>query len=285
MISRSGISEQSFDLVDTHCHLDFDAFDDDRTDVIHRAGKAGIGYLLNPGIDLETSRIAVELSEMYPAVFAAVGVHPNSALVWEDNTLARLRELAAHPKVVAIGEIGLDYYERKEYAYDRAPREVQVHVFKQQLNLASELGLPVVIHSRRAETEIVDVLTEWVSHLDTSASSLGERPGVLHSYQGDEESAQRAISLNFSIGITGPVTFRNAAHLQHLVAALPLESLLIETDAPFLTPHPYRGQRNEPAFVRFVAAKIAELKNQPIDIVAHITTANARRLFSWSKTA
>jgi TatD DNase family protein len=262
-------------LVDTHCHLDFDDFDPDREMIMHRARQAGVVRIVNPGIDIESSQVALRLSETYPEVFVAVGVHPNSGSTWTDQTLPRLRRLAAHPKVIAIGEIGLDYYR------DRVARPLQQDILRQQLALAAELGLPVILHSRKAEVEIVDILSEWVADLVASGSSLTGRPGVLHSYSGDEETARKVTALNFFIGITGPVTFHNAAKLQHLVTALPLESLLLETDAPFLTPHPHRGQRNEPAYVRLVAEKIAEQHKQPLEAVARASTANAARLFAW----
>lgn len=238
--------------------------------------------ILNPGIDMASSREALALSDTYPELYAAVGVHPNSALTWDKNTLGELRELAMHPKVVAIGEIGLDYYR------DRAPRDVQLRAFELQLGLAAEIDLPVVIHlrnrsveDRRAALDVLDLLTTWHAALDSSHSTLAERPGVLHSYSDSLEAAKQAVQLNFWIGITGPVTFKKAEELRKIVKALPLERLLVETDAPFLTPHPYRGKRNEPAYVRFVTEKIAQVRELPNKTVADITTENAKRLFHW----
>ena len=259
-------------LVDTHCHLDSNAFDRDRSDVLKRAQQAGIKRIVNPGIDSVNCQAILRLCETYSDLFAAVGVHPGSALTWEQRTLDDIRLLAQHPKVVGIGEIGLDFYR------DRAPKELQLRVFREQLGLASELGLPVIVHSRQAESEVVDILSEWVTQRMNSSSP----PGVLHSYTGDEDIAQRAIDLGFFIGITGPVTFRNALSLQRLVTALPLTNLLVETDAPFLTPHPYRGERNEPAYVHLTVEKIGELKKQTLEQVSDITSANAERLFQWS---
>jgi TatD DNase family protein len=259
-------------LVDSHCHLDFTAFDNDRAEVLQRAQQAGITRIVNPGVDLENSRTILRFCDQHLELFAAVGVHPNSALKWDEQTISSLRELAHHPKVVAIGEIGLDFYR------DRAPKEIQVHVFREQLGLAAELGLPVIVHSRQAESETLDILSEWIAQRTDSSSP----PGVLHSYAGDVSIAQRAISLGFYIGITGPVTYRNATQLQQMVTALPVSGLLVETDAPFLPPHPHRGRRNEPSYVRLVAEKIAILKNQPVERVSEITTANAERLFQWS---
>jgi TatD DNase family protein len=269
-------------IVDTHCHLDFDWFEQDRMQALERARAAGVKRILNPGVDTNSSQDAITLARANDEVYAAVGVHPNSALTWRDDSLDELRRLARHPKVVAIGEIGLDYYR------ERAPKDLQQRVFRQQLELAAELGLPVVIHSRNASPEdgaavadVLALLTEWQTALEASKPELAAHPGVLHSYGGDLRSAQQAVSVSFMIGITGPVTFRKADDLRALVASLPVEHLLVETDAPFLTPQPYRGKRNEPAYVRFVAEKVAELKNLPYETFAGITTANAERLFIW----
>ena len=262
-------------LADTHCHLDFEAFDGDREQVLDRAARAGVERILNPGVDLASSRSAVRLAETYSLVFAAVGVHPNEATQWEQDTPETLRDLAGHPKVVAIGEIGLDYYR------DRAPRDLQKKIFQEQLALAAELGLPVIVHNRLATEDLLEILTGWETGLANAGSPLAERPGVLHSYSEKLEPALRGIEYNFRIGFTGPVTFRNAPDLQRVAANLPPDHLLIETDAPFLTPHPHRGKRNEPAYVRLVAEKLAELKEIPFESVASQTSANAARLFNW----
>jgi TatD DNase family protein len=258
-------------LIDTHCHLDFDAFDRDRIDVLYRARQAGLIRMVNPSVDLDNCQSVLQLCESHQEVFAAVGVHPNSALTWKQETLNTLRELAQHPRVVAIGEIGLDFY------HQQTPKDVQKRIFHEQLELAGELELPVIIHSRQAEPETVEICSIWATQRPPMSSS----PGVFHSYGGDEITAQRAITFGFFIGITGPITFRNATKLQRLVTLLPTSSLVIETDAPFMTPHPHRGDRNEPAFVRLVAEKIAGLKNQPLEQVSDITTVNAKRLFQW----
>lgn len=269
-------------LADTHCHLNFDSFNSDREAVLERAREAGVERILNPGVDLVTSQAAVNLAESHPEVFAAVGVHPNDALSWDDDTPGQLRELAKHPKVAAIGEIGLDYYR------NQTPHELQKRVFRDQLSLAAEAVLPVVIHLRNADSQdrqatadVLFILSEWKSELARVGLPLEEWPGVLHSFSDDEEAARQAIQMNFRIGITGPVTFRNAPVLQHLAGSLPLDHLLIETDAPFLTPHPYRGKRNEPAFVRFVADKIGQVRSLSIEVVAEATSTNAKRLFNW----
>jgi TatD DNase family protein len=262
-------------LTDTHCHLDFEHFDADRDAVIQRAREAGIARILNPAIDLPTSRRAVALAERFEMVYAAVGVHPNSAMGWEVDTAAELRDLAAHPKVAAIGEIGLDYY------WDDAPHEVQAGVLRAQLELAGELGLPVVIHNREAGLDVLPLLAGWQAELAAAGNPLAGRPGVLHSFSGTEAEAEAGLEANFCIVITGPVTFKNARDWQGVVARLPLESLLMETDAPYLTPHPHRGKRNEPAYVKLVAEKVAELKGVSLDEAARVTGASAARVFGW----
>jgi TatD DNase family protein len=269
-------------LFDSHCHLDFEAFDPDREQVLERAHFAGVVGILNPSVDLENSSKVVALSACQAPIFAAVGVHPNSATSWKDEAYSSLFELARQPKVLAIGEIGLDYYR------DRAPRQLQITVFEHQLDLAGKMNLPVIIHTRdlspgerQATADVLAILAQWQAELAVVHSPLLGRAGVLHSYSGDLESAKAAIEMGFYIGITGPVTFRNAPDLQRIVAELPLERLLIETDAPFLTPHPHRGKRNEPAYVRLVADKIALLQNLEPALVAQTTTENAERLFNW----
>jgi TatD DNase family protein len=265
-------------LVDTHCHLNFDLFDQDRDQVLERARQAGVEYIVNPGVDLETSRSAVRLAARYPEVYAAVGLHPNEIQEWDLPAFDQIKALAASPKVVAIGEIGLDYYR------DNTPHDLQKQVFQQQLDLASSLNLPVIIHSRnpspedpKAILDILQILEIWQSRLGKHLSPLG----VLHSFSSDLDAAKTAIKLDFLIGITGPVTFRNAPELRRLVQQLPLEALVVETDAPFLTPHPYRGKRNEPGFVKLVAEKLSEIHNLPFEEVADITKSNAGRLFNW----
>ncbi len=265
-------------FVDTHCHLDFYVFDQDRGEVLDRSREAGVYPILNPGIDLETSRAAIKLAEANPNVYAAVGVHPNDGQAWTDSTIKELRNLARHPKVVAIGEIGLDYYR------DRTPHNLQMQIFRAQLALASEVNLPVIIHSRQAGTDVLTVLTQWYSALARHDSPLADRPGVLHSFEGDLETAQRAIDMRFYIGVTGPLTYQNAPERRALFSILPIERILTETDSPFLAPHPYRGQRNEPAFIRVIAEALSSTQNLPLSTVAETTSANAARLFAWRVT-
>ena len=238
-------------LIDSHCHLNFDAFDEDRLDVLARAKEAGVAAIINPSTDLADSRQVVALAEATPGLYAAIGVHPNDAAQLNDDVLARLRELAAPPKVVAIGEIGLDYY------WDEAPRPVQRRALEQQLALAREVDKPVIIHQRDSAGDTMIVLRQWAAE--------ASHPGlVLHSFSGDQAMAEEALDLGFYIGISGPVTFKNAKALPGIVAATPFDRLLVETDAPFLSPHPFRGKRNEPARVSLIAERVAELRSLSI---------------------
>jgi len=249
-------------LTDTHAHLDFPQFDSDREEAIERALAAGVSRILNVGADLASSRRAVALAKAHPQIYAAVGVHPHDAKTLTEEVLTELRELARHPQVVAIGEIGLDFYR------DLSPRDVQRQAFERQLALARELDKPVIIHDREAHAEVMDTLRRW----------QGLR-GVLHCFSGSLEMARRAVELGFYISIAGPVTFKNARRLPEIVRQLPLERLLIETDCPYLAPHPHRGERNEPAYVRLVAEAVAEIKGLPLEEVARVTTANTQTLF------
>ncbi len=269
------MSVESSYLTDTHCHLDFASYDQDRAVVIERARAGGLKKILNPGIDIETSKAALKLAAAYPEVYVAVGVHPNSALSWSPGTLLDLEELASKSKVVAIGEIGLDYYRLG------APIEVQRSVLRAQLELAGKLGYPVIIHCREAFADLLAILIDWIGELSRSKTELATRPGVLHSYAGDRATAEWAVDNYFYLGINGPVTYRNADMVRQLVKTAPLENILLETDAPFLPPHPHRGERNEPAHVALIAGKIAELRTIEINQVMQCTADNASRLFRW----
>jgi TatD DNase family protein len=283
-------------LIDTHCHLDLDKFDADRADVILRAQLAGVARILIPATNLTSSLSAVKLAESHPMLFAAVGVHPMEAAIFRADTLSNLHELASSSpsplggvarggvKIVAIGEIGLDYY------WDAAPHDLQQRVLRDQLDLAAELSLPVIIHFREkgdasygpCAVDLMVILEDWISRLRREKNPLAERPGVLHSFSGSKETAWQALALNFYIGVTGPVTYRKER--QGLIASLPLDRLLMETDSPFLAPAPHRGKRNEPAFVRLIADKIAEIHHCNVEEVATATTAGAGRIFGWEET-
>ena len=293
-------------LTDTHCHLDLENFDPDRPAVLERAARAGLVHILIPGLNLPSSRSAVKLAESHPMLSAAIGVHPTEAATWNEFSIDDLSVLASGisgssapsgtlgtsktsdtAKVVAIGEIGLDYY------WNAATRELQKNILRLQLDLAARLGLPVILHMRESRDaqheqcawDLMQILEIWIAGLRLGNNPLAERPGVLHSFSGSLETAHRAISLGFSIGVTGPVTFKNANARQAIVTALPLDHILLETDAPFQTPHPYRGKRNEPSYVRLIADKIALLHARTIEEVAAATSENAGRLFVWKETA
>ncbi len=263
-------------LTDTHCHLDFNHFDGDRTAVLTRAWETGLERILIPGVDLLSSRAALQIAQVHPKVFTAVGVHPNSSLTWDERTSDSLLDLVGHPKVVAIGEIGLDYYR------DRAPKTHQKQVLRMQLHLAEEQNLPVILHTRNSSPNDRLCISDLINILSGWAPSL-KHPGVVHSYSGNETEAERLIDLGYYIGITGPITYKNAPALRRVVASIPLNRLLIETDSPFLTPHPHRGKRNEPAYVRFIAEKISEVHNCSVKTVIQRTAANAQALFRWEE--
>jgi TatD DNase family protein len=240
---------------------------DDHDRVIAAAQTAGLVAIINPGTSLKSSRAAVALAEKYPMVYAAVGIHPHDAKNYHRGTTTALRELASHPKVVAIGETGLDFY--RNYS----PHDDQRRAFRAQLELAAELELPVIIHNRDASEETLAILKEW------SGSGNGRR-GVLHSYSAGLERLGEVIELGFTIGISGPVTFPKARRLQQVAQQVPLNRLLVETDAPFLTPEPFRGRRNRPAYVQYVAEKIANLRGIGFREVSEQTSWNVQELFA-----
>ncbi len=269
-------------LTDTHCHLYFDSYDGDLDEVLQRARQAGIGRILVPAIDLASSREVLSLIEREDFLYGAVGVHPNSADTWNSTDLAVLKEMAAHPKVVAIGEVGLDYY------HERTPREVQKELLGLMLDLTRESDLPVVLHVRnRSEADrscIEDLLDILEVRLDASTSARAAQTrlrGVIHSFSGNLQEARRAIKAGFYLGVTGPVTYKNAEGLREVVRKTDLTRLLVETDGPFLPPQEFRGKRNEPAHVCYIVDKISEITDLPAARVADQTAVNAASLFMW----
>lgn len=273
-------------LIDTHCHLDHVATGDELAAVVERAAATGVTDIVVPALDLDTAPTVLALAERFPGVWAAVGVHPNSAAGWQDTWLDRLRALAAHPKVVAIGEIGLDYY------WDKTPPATQHHALARQLDLAAELGLPVIIHNREASADVVRLLAAAGERGGRGAEDSAQAsppaprhapPGVLHSFSADWATAEAALALGFYLGFTGPLTYKKADELRAIAARTPLDRIVVETDAPYLTPQPHRGRRNEPAYVRLVAERLAEVRGLPYEEAAAATTANARRLFFDSR--
>jgi TatD DNase family protein len=254
----------SFMLIDTHSHLDMDQFDPDRDQVLHRAQAAGIHKIITIGTDLPSSEQAIALAEKHPWVHATVGVHPHEVKSLDREGFKKLSELSQNPSVVAIGETGLDYY------YKYSPPELQIRWFREQIRLARSRRLPLVIHSRDAKEETLLLLEQ------EKAQEVG---GVFHCFTGDHEMAERALTMGFYISFSGIVTFPKARDLQEIARVVPMERLLVETDSPYLTPVPHRGQRNEPAYVRLVATKIAELRGISLEEVAEITSSNAMKLF------
>ncbi len=253
-------------LVDTHCHLDFERFDQDRDQVIIRAAEAGVKRIIVPALDLENCPTVLKLTQTYPVVYAAVGIHPNSAAGWQDEWITIIRDFAQDKKVVAIGEIGLDYY------WDKVPKETQQRALRAQLALAAELHLPVIVHNRESDADIIRLLSE-------SALNGRARPGVLHSFSASWATASAALDMGFYLGFTGPVTFKKAEDLREIVSRVPLDRILVETDAPFLAPQPRRGKRNEPAYVTYICDQIAALHDLDSVDLARQTTMNASNLF------
>jgi len=251
-------------LVDTHAHLDSTQFVGELDVILARARQGGISHILTIGCDLESSQASVELAGQHPEVFAAVGIHPHDAATLTPETLARLEDLCNEAKVVAIGEIGLDFYR------DRAPREIQREAFRAQLRLARRRKLPVIVHDRDAHEEVLTILRE---------EQAGESGGVLHCFSGDVAMAKACIEMGFYISIAGPVTYPKNDGLREVVLATSIDRLLVETDCPYLAPQAYRGKRNEPAYVRHAAEMIAATKGLSHNDVARITSLNAWRLF------
>lgn len=259
-------------LVDTHCHLNLPEFENDLEEVLRRAEEAGVAKIVVPGIDLESSARAVRLAEHYSQVYAAVGVHPHAASTWEASTETALVDLISSERVVAVGEIGLDFYR------SLSPSEVQRQAFRAQLAIAAAMDLPVIIHNREATDEIVLLMQEWASGLPPALSG---RAGVMHAFSADLEAASKAVEAGFYIGIAGPITYPGARELRDLSRQVPSSRLLVETDSPYLSPQPFRGERNEPSRVRFVAEKLAEVCGETLEETARTTAANAARLFGW----
>lgn len=252
-------------FIDTHVHLNADQYEEDLQQVIERALEAKVEKMVVVGFDRKTIERAMKLIEQYDFLYAAIGWHPVDAIDCTNEDLMWIESLAVNnPKIVAIGETGLDYY------WDKSPKDVQQQLFRKQIHLAQKLNLPIVIHNRDATGDVVKILRE------ENASSVG---GVMHCYSGSVETARECIAMNFMISLGGPVTFKNAKTPKEVAKEIPLEHLLIETDAPYLAPHPYRGKRNEPSYVPLVAEEIARLKGLDVEEVAKATTENATKFF------
>lgn len=251
-------------LFDTHAHMNDTKFAEELDKVMARARENGVGYVLTASDSIASSVENITLTQKYDIFYAAVGIHPHNALNQNNNILSLLKEFASYPKVVAIGETGLDYY------YDNSPRDVQKIWFAKQISLAKDVKLPVIVHDRDAHEDTLNILKS------EGAKEVG---GVFHCFSGSVEMAREVLDLGFMISLAGPVTFKNARKLLEVAKYVPDDMLLIETDSPYLAPEPYRGKRNEPAYVRLVAEKIAEIRGKSPEYIGETTTANAKRLF------
>lgn len=251
-------------FIDSHAHLEMPQFDHDRPDVIERARKSGVEQIITIGTNTEYSRKAVEIADKFDGIFAAIGVHPHDVKSMKDEDYDILRELATHKKVVAYGEIGLDFYR------NLSSREIQMEKFREQIQFAKELKLPIIVHNREAHKEILAILQEeraWTQR------------GVIHCFSGDHAMAKKCIDMGFYLSIPGTITFQQAPRLRNLILCFDLNQIMIETDCPFLAPVPFRGKRNEPSYVKYIAEKIAKLKKMSIEDVAARTSENAKALF------
>lgn len=251
-------------LIDSHAHLEMEEFRNDLDEVIQRAKSSGVEYIFTVGTERRDWAKTIEIAKTYSCVYALLGIHPHNAKDIDNETYPLLRSLCKNEKVRALGEIGLDFYR------NLSPREIQLKRFREQIELAKELNLPIVIHDRDAHEETIEILR------DKKADLCG---GIIHCFSGDYEMAKECMDMGFYISIPGSITFKNAEVFRETVKKIPLESILIETDAPFLTPEPFRGKRNEPAFVKYTARKIAELKNVSLEDVSEITSNNALRIY------
>lgn len=257
-------------MIDTHCHINFEGYDDDREAVLQRSFMAGVTRIIIPAVDVESSREIVKLVTTHDSLYGAVGIHPNDTADFDEAVILEIEKLAGQAKIVSIGEIGLDYY------WDKSPKEKQFAAFEAQLALAARLELPVIIHNRQANEDTMAILEIWAKGL---TGSLKERPGVMHSFSGTQAIAERALASGFYLGFTGPITYKNADETRRIAANVPLNRLLVETDGPFLTPVPHRGKRNEPAYIPLIIERLAGIKLSTPEEIARVTTENAIRLF------
>lgn len=257
-------------FIDSHAHLFYPNFEGELDDVVARAQQNGVSYILVPATDLKTAEKVIELTEKYEMVYGAVGVHPHDTKDWNSSFIPKIEKLAKHKKIVAIGEIGLDYY------YDFSPREKQIEAFKAQIDLALKLDLPIIIHNRDSDEDMMSIIRSYCG---------AGLKGQFHCFNGSLEDAMELVGMNFMISFTGNITFKKADGLRNILKHIPPENLLLETDSPFMTPTPHRGKRNEPSYVKFVAEKIAELHNLRIEDVARITSFNAFRIFGIGSKA
>ena len=251
-------------LIDSHAHLEMPEFKKDLEGVVRRAMESGVEYIFTVGTEEKDWRRALEIANTHPSIYAILGIHPHNAKEIDDQTYPLLKDLCKNKKVKAYGEIGLDFFR------NLSPRDIQLKRFREQIELAKELGLPIVVHDREAHQETMEILKS------EKAEKCG---GIIHCFSGDYEMAKVCIDMGFYISIPGSITFKNAESFREIVKRIPLDSLLVETDAPFLTPEPFRGKRNEPSYVRYTAQKVAEIKKVSFEKVAEVTTENAFKVY------
>jgi TatD DNase family protein len=256
-------------LIDSHAHLEMPDFKKDLEQVIQRAKESGVEYIFTVGTEEKDWRKTLEIADSHPFVYAILGIHPHHAKEIEDQTYSTLTELCRNGKVKACGEMGLDFYR------NLSPRDIQLKRFREQIGLAKELGLPIVVHDREAHQETLEILR---------SEQAAECGGIIHCFSGDYEMAKACMDLGFYISVPGSITFKNAESFREIVKRIPLESLLVETDAPFITPEPFRGKRNEPSYVRYTAQKVAEVKKISFDKVAEVTSENALRVYKLKQS-
>ena len=254
-------------IIDTHAHIDMDAFDDDRSEVIQNAKNNGVDYILNVGCDIESSLRSIELAERYDFIYATAGIHPHDVKKIDDQTYSQLKQLLSHPKMIALGEIGLDFY--KNYS----PPDQQKEHLRKQIELSRQLQKPIIIHCRDANEEMTSILSDYFPK-DPSA-----RSGIFHCFSGDQELADRALEMGFYISFSGSVTFKKSDELRAIAKTIPADRLFVETDCPFLTPTPNRGKRNEPSFVIHTAKLIADVRGLNINDIQRSTSLNFFELF------
>jgi TatD DNase family protein len=253
-------------LIDTHAHLDMEPICENIEKTILEAKNAGIKKIIIPGVTIGDMDRIIDLIEAHDCLYGAAGLHPSEAKSWDENSYETLKKYARHPKIVAIGEIGLDYH------WDKSFNDIQIHVFKEQIRLAKELKKPIIVHDREAHQDVLNVLAE------TSAKEVG---GIMHCFSGSSQFALQCIKLNFLIALGGPVTFKNAQKPKEVAMTVPLDHLVLETDSPYLAPQPHRGKTNYPHFVKLVAEEIAQIKGISLEEVAKTTTANVEKLFNF----
>jgi TatD DNase family protein len=263
-------------FIDSHCHLFYDDFKNDLPEVISRAINSGVKYFIVPATNHETARQAIELAERYPSIFVSVGFHPLDLSEFTTERLAIIEKMIAHPKVIAIGEIGIDYF------YDRSPREYQKEIFSLQIELAIRKNLPIIVHTRDSVQDAIDIAVRYAKSYPewrNEGKFQGGKRGVFHCFTGDAAQAKALFDSNFLISFPGPVTFKKST-MPDMIKEIGIENIIIETDSPYLTPVPFRGKRNEPSYIPLIAQKIADTVNISIEEVGRVTTANAKKLFN-----